>query len=205
MPFQPAPGVAKVTLTFNQGDQIAQNIFHVKTTEEWGAEFLENLVGVFYTWYQNNLQATQSVDVTLTTIEARDLTTEFAGYNSMTLTTDNTGAIANPVLPYNSTAAVKWTTGLTGRSTRGRTYHVGLSESSATGGELTSAARVALLDAYEQLIEDVSTAEIAWSLAVLSRVQDGVPLANAIAYDILDVACDFALDSQRRRLPGRGV
>jgi len=204
MAFQPAPGVAEVRMEYSGLNGFMVNIFHVKTTEEWTGEFLENLADLFLTWWRTDLQEFVSSGVTLDMIRVRDLTEEFAGYVELPIVSDNLGGLDSPVMPGNVTAAMKWTTGLTGRSTRGRTYHIGLSEVQCTGGLLTSAARAALITAYDQLRTDVSSAEIAWSLAVLSRVQDGVPLAEAIAYDILAVTTDFPLDSQRRRLVGRG-
>lgn len=205
MPFQPAPNVAKVTMTFSQGDEIAQNVYHVETGNSWSVEHLENLAQLFYNWWDEELKALVSTSVALEGIVTRDLTSEFDDEHTSAQAFPLAGTLASPVLPYNVTPVISWRTGLTGRSTRGRTYHVGLSEAQAVGGQLETAAQVALSAAYDDLLSRINADSEPWQLAVLSRVQGGATLAEAIPYGILVGIVDFALDSQRRRLPGRGV
>ena len=70
---------------------------------------------------------------------------------------------------------------------------------------ITDLVRTGLVDAYEQLTSDINSFDSSWVLAVLSRVQDGTPLAEAIAYEITAVSADLFVDSMRRRLAGRGA
>lgn len=205
MAFQPAPGVARLETVYAIPGGIAENVFHIKTTDDWSAEFLESLCTTFEEWWRAEMKPIQSQDISLTTIKARDLTTEFASYFELPVTTDNDGDIASPVMPGNVTASIKWTTGLTGRSTRGRTYHIGLAESQCAGSEITSGQRTAMLAAYDALEGYLTAEEPGWTMAVLSRVQNGATLPEAIAYEITGMALDVFLDSQRRRLSGRGV
>lgn len=205
MAFQPAPNVAKVTLTFKQGEQVAQNIMHVHTGNSWTTEHLENLCALFYAWWSTTLRPYVSTGVTLESIVARDLTEEFDDEVTHAGTFPLAGTLASPVLPFNSTPVISWRSGLTGRSTRGRTYHVGISEAQVAGGTLDSVAQAALQGAYEDLMEQISADSEPWQLGVLSRVQNGTPLTEAILYAFLSVIVDDAMDSQRRRLPGRGI
>lgn len=204
MAFQPAPGIIKVVMEFAQGGQSAVNIFHVKSDTIIGTGLLEDIVNLFDQWWEDELQDIVSSEVSLVGISARDLSEEFAAFYELGTGLPDTGTVGTPVLPFNCTACVSWRTGLTGRSTRGRTYHVGLHESAAAGGFLTSPAQVSLQAAYSALIPWLPDNNPDLKLVVLSRVQNGVPLAEALAYEILTATVDQALDSQRRRLPGRG-
>lgn len=204
MPFQPVPKVAEVRMIFQAFGQEMQNIYHVHTTETWSGEFLENLADTFLAWYTSDLRDLQSSSVTLEAIKVRDLSEEFAGYFEITPVADNVGTRESPMLPGNVTAVTTWTTGLTGRSTRGRTYHIGLTEDAVTGNELTGGFQAAMFIAYNNLISEISTEEAAWTLRVVSRVQGGLTLLEALSYEIIANALDSNTDSQRRRLAGRG-
>lgn len=192
-------------MTFSQGGQVAQNIYHVHTGNDWSVEHLENLADLFYAWWTTTMKPLVSSGVALESIVARDLTEEFDDEYAHNGAYPVAGTLASPQVPFNSTTVASWRSGLTGRSTRGRTYHIGLGEAQCVGGLLENAAQVALQGAYEDLMEQISADSEPWQLGVLSRVQDGVPLANALLYPFLSVLMDEALDSQRRRLPGRGV
>jgi len=205
MPFQPAPDIAKVVMTFSQGGQVAQNIYHVHTSNTWTEETLQDLAQLFYNWWDDHIQPICSTAVSLESIVVRDLSEEFGTEVTDTGSYPLPGLLDSPVLPFNSTPVISWRTGLAGRSTRGRTYHVGLSEAQASGGLLETAAQTALLAAYDALRTDIIADSEPWTLRVLSRVQGGTTLPEAIGYEILSTIVDEALDSQRRRLPGRGV
>lgn len=205
MAFQPAPGVAKVTMEYTQFGDTFVNTYHVKTEENWALEFLEGLVAIFWAWFQDEQADSISNTVTLSRIVARDLSTEFAAFLEFSPIAGNVGEKTSPAMPGNVTAVVSWGSGLTGRSTRGRTYVVGLTEEDVTGNELTSGARTAINTDYAQLRNNINGGDINWSMAVLSRVQNGVPLAEAIAYQITSVATDQFIDSMRKRLAGRGA
>lgn len=204
MPFQPAPDVAEVRMGFSYKGQKYQNIFHVKTSESWSAEFLENLSLFFLQYWEDNMLTYMSDQVHIDYCKVRDLTTEFAGYAEAAPATDVTGSRTSPAMPGNVTVANTWTTGLTGRSTRGRTYHVGLTEDMCLDNELASTFQGLLFSVYNDLIQAITTEDGAWTLGVLSRVQNGATLPEALFYEIVNSAVDPFLDSQRRRLAGRG-
>jgi len=205
MPFQPAPGVAKIAMNYSWANEQCISTFHVKTDAAWSAEFVENLANVCVQWFQLIGRDVMSEQVTLISVQVRDLSTEFAAYFEAFPVVDNVGTLTSPSLPMNVALAVKWTTGLTGRSTRGRTFHPGLTEADAVNGTIVEASRLAIVAAYRALFEGINAEDSDWHMSVLSRVQDGVPLAEAIAYEILDLGADTLLDSMRKRLVGRGA
>jgi hypothetical protein len=182
-----------------------ENVFHVKKPDAWSDSELLQLVNIGFTWWVNNLNDYQSDELTLIRVEARDLSTEFAPFATNTPLSGNAGLRESPPMPANVTLAIKWASALTGRSTRGRTYHIGLTEDQVEGQTINDVQRTGLINAYNQLRSDINSFDSTWVLSVLSRVQDGVPLAEAIAYEIASVTADEFIDSMRRRLAGRGT
>jgi len=205
MAFQPAPGVMRAVMEYLVSGQTMVNVLHVHSDEEIGAGSCEDLAAGLVDWWLNNLQPYVSTDVSLVNVIVRDLSTEFGAFFEHPGSLPAAGELASPVMPGNVTPVVSWSSGLTGRSTRGRTYHIGISETQCVGNLLSGAAQIALEAGYVALIEHVQEVNPEWDLVVLSRVQDGVPLAEAIGYGIINAGIDLALDSQRRRLSGRGT
>jgi len=113
------------------------------------------------------------------------------------------GTLTSPSVPGNVTWCVKFLTGLTGRSYRGRNYIMGMTEDATVGNQMDAGRAAAFVANYEALLDLVDATDFTW--VVLSRVQNNVPLANAIGAPIINVGyTDLNLDSQRRRLTGRG-
>jgi hypothetical protein len=77
-----------------------------------------------------------------------------------------------------------------------------MSESNTSGNQVSTTQRAAILEAYNALLTAVSG--LGYDLSVLSRVQDGVTLTTPVLTPINAVVMDSDIDSQRRRLTGRG-
>lgn len=105
-------------------------------------------------------------------------------------------------LPNNVTLCIKWTTENRGRSFRGRTYHVGLTESQVTDNEVVAVAMGQFTTAYGALLTDLATA--GWPLVIASRYANNQPRITGVATLVTGFSIDPFIDSQRRRLPGRG-
>lgn len=105
-------------------------------------------------------------------------------------------------MPNVITVAVKWVTALRGRSYRGRTYHIGLLETHILDNMITTAAQTLLQTYYVNLWGSVAilTAE----MVVASRIQGGVEREVGLMTPIIGFQIDRVVDTQRRRLPGRG-
>lgn len=204
MTFQPAPGIMQAIMEFSSNGQIMQNRLHVRSTETIGVGACEDLGATIKSWWNDELKAFVGTGTTLDAVKVRDLGEEFGAFFNYTAGLPLAGTLASPNMPGNVTAVVSWGSGLTGRSTRGRTYHVGLTESQCLTNLLESAAQSALGAAYAELPGILRAFSAEWTLVVLSRTHNHVPLAEAIGYEIVSSAVDQLLDSQRRRLSGRG-
>lgn len=209
MPFIPLPNAARVEMVYDYNGEIVENVFHVLGTVPFDATTLGDVGDVFFNWYENNLQGTQVVGATLEVIKVRALDSDTAPGIENTGGLPLSGSLTGDSLPNNSTVVIKWVTGLSGRSFRGRTYHIGLGAGDTVDpNTLSSSAQTALLTAYEALISEIETA--GYQLVVASLYHgvdtDGkpIPRTEGIATPIIGARLDLTLDSQRRRLPGRG-
>ena len=105
-------------------------------------------------------------------------------------------------MPNATTIAVKKNTGRAGRSYRGRVYHVGLTEIQVQDNRITPTATAAINTAYSTLITRYTAINCEWVVA--STQNNNVPRVVGVATPIVGVSVDPVIDSQRRRLPGRG-
>jgi hypothetical protein len=133
---------------------------------------------------------------------ARDLTVQNGLSLESTSSLPITGTNSNAGCSNNVTLAVKWQTGYAGRSYRGRTYFIGLTENNVTGDTVAGAYASGLQGAFEQLMSDLDGA--GFGMGVLSRYHNNAPRTAGVLTPITSVSVDTVIDSQRRRLQGRG-
>lgn len=109
-------------------------------------------------------------------------------------------------LPNNCTMAVHFATGAAGRSRQGRNYVPVLDRDDVVGNFIDSGWAANVVTAYSELIFPGSYVPDGWIWVVVSRMQGGVRPPEGEFHEILSVSVvDLVVDSQRRRLPGRGA
>lgn len=202
MPFVPIPNTARCELRFEQDGQQMANIFHVTKDEPMTVGDLNAIGGALVDWWEQLLPLVSNT-VTLREISLIDQTSA----NGLAILYNTglplIGGDAGAQMPNGTSLAIKWSTGLAGRSFRGRTYHIGFCETHCVGNEVASGHLANLIAAYQFLISTVTTA--GYSLSVASRVANGVPRTTGIATPILNASvADSTLDRQWKRMPGRG-
>lgn len=202
MAFVPFANCGQFSLCFEQYGQKMENVFHVQAASPMGVVELSGVSLIIADWWAGNLKAAQAANVTATKIIARaldSLTAPSIEWSGIPLGP----AIDTGVpLPGNVTFAVKWFTALGGRSYRGRTYHVGLADGYVTGQSLKGTAVAAFTIAYGHLIADLADED--YTLVVASRFSGKAERTTGVATEVIGCTIDGFLDSQRRRLTGRG-
>lgn len=200
MPFVAAPNIARVALIFNdtEGNE-AVNICHFRFDDPpMDNSFIGQLLDVIEAWAASDWATVSSQDWSLVRLEGRDLTTEFGTY--VVRAVSIAGDSLSQALPPQNTIAVSLRSIFSGRSRRGRLYHVGLAEGSNDGGYITPAAVLAITAVYEALRADVLVAN--WTWGVLSYVLDGAPRAVPLFTPYTSViVTDTIIDSQDKRKP----
>lgn len=209
MPFIPAENTARVEMVFSQNGQIVENVYHVAFAGSISPTMLTDMCAIFKAWWVTNLQGGVSNTVSLNVIKARDLTTSSGSAVEYTTGLPLVGGSSLHALPNNSTLAIKWSTGLAGRSFRGRTYHVGLTVGDLLdGNHLTTASQTAYTTEYQALVGDVEAGDANLVVASFYSGVDGlgkpIPRSSAVITNIDNAIVNATLDSQRRRLPERG-
>lgn len=205
MAFIPVPDTAEVVMTYTlSGGAQVKNVYNVREASilTWDTTQLNALVDEFVAWETDEARAIRSNGCTLTTVTARDLTEadSFVVERAVSVA----GQVVSPLMPANVTFCVKSTTGLAGRTHRGRTYWVGLAEGQVTNDFVVSTTRDAIRDALNAL--GTALQALGWALVVVSRQIDNLPRTTGLATDITEwLYIDSRVDTQRRRLLGEGT
>jgi hypothetical protein len=188
----------QAVLQFTQEAQILQNVLNFIRFGGFTDEEVVSVAEDLITWWNDELKTDVPSEVALTQVRARRLDEEDSPIFEVSTGLPLAGTASGP-LPNNVTLAVKTLTGLGGRRRRGRVYHVGLRTGkllSTDVNRIDPGSLSGILDAYRALRDfSFSVADTSW--CVWSRISGQGTV-------ITEVASDGVVDSQRRRLPGRG-
>lgn len=203
MPFQPAPKIALVEIIYRLAGETVENTFHAFNSNGWNAQSLSNMVALVASWAEDQLMPRLSADLQLVEVQATDLGAQVSAQVSYSFPVGVLGGLAVPALPNNVAFCVTLLTALRGRSARGRMYITGIPETVVTNNTVTQEWSGQITTAVQSLRDQLFAASIA--MVVCSRQTGGAPRPEAVGYWITTaLAKDPTVDSQRRRLPGRG-
>lgn len=205
MAFQPAPDCVLVQLEGSLDGQQTINDLSFRSTigPRTAADVIELLTAIA-DWYTGQLVPFFNIAWQGRRAKAKGLSNEnaFAAEISMI---GSDGLVTGEAMPNNVTMSVSFQTGLSGRSHRGRNYVPGLSDSIVDGNIIDSSWAASIATAYQGLVFPSEFVPDGWVWVIISRQQDGVVPAEALFFEVvLATAIDLVVDSQRRRLPGRG-
>jgi len=171
----------------------------------WTLIQIDDMIAAIGAEYSSHFQQTAGPQLTLTQIVGTDLTSADGFQSTFFFASPLTGTEGGPRMPNSAAKTISFTTGRAGRSTRGRNKLGGL-----TGDLMSDENHVnttyetyvrTLYDGIQNAITDAG-----YEFVVLSRVADGVERAEGVTYSITQIGFNNnRLDSQRRRLPGRGA
>jgi len=205
MAFIPVPDTALASLICNVANKSLVNTLWFELSGGWDSSSLLDLATKLADWWWTNVANLCSNAVTLQEITARDMSEESGPIMSFFPSAANVGSRGSPVLPGNVTWAIQFKTGLAGRSFRGRNYVIGLAEDQATGDAVASTTAAAYIVAYAALNAEINE-EIPAVHVVASRYNNGAPREVGVTTAVTTYGfADLWLDSQRRRLQGRGT
>ena len=202
LPFQPAPNTARYEVIFTQDGQRIENVFHVLFSSIFTTTHLFEAVAHFRDWWAGAGKGMASDAVSVATVVMSSLQDPTAPTLEFPTSDWPTGTRTSPAMPMNVTVAVSLRTALRGRSYRGRIYHVGLTEDMIANSVLLPTYVADVAASYSDLKSRLATG--GFQLCVLSRVNGGVRRTTGVSTPVESILVDAFLDSQRRRLPGRG-
>lgn len=202
MAFIPVPDVAMVELVFRQDGQVCENTLYFQGAASWDATNLTTLAEEVRDWWIAGPRLDTSDTVGLTSVKATSLASQSAPGVEVTDLLPADGTEVSPPLPNNVTQAVTFVTALRGRSYRGRNYRVGLTEAMVVANQVDVGYTTSWVGFYQTLDTDVTVNSA--QHVVVSRYENNVPRATGVATPVVSYKADRVIDSQRRRLPGRG-
>lgn len=203
MAFIPVPDTIAVEFRMLWDTQKVENTAWFFNGFGQDAGTLETLLNELTAWWVDEYAPLIVNDVTLTGVYGRimDTPTSPALLNIDGLGT--AGGIDGSANPNNVSFAIQFGTGIPGRSFRGRNYIVGIDENAVTANAIAAATANAFVAAYTALGAAAAVAGQQWVVA--SRFTAGAPRTTGITTPVETASyVDLIVDSQRRRLPGRG-
>lgn len=203
MPFVPVPEAVQVEMIYSLNGQTVENVLHFRTADSINTASMTALATNLGLWWSSDLRPFFATTVSLLRIRVTDITNvtgpvvEYGGGLPLV------GTGIGTQMPNNVALVITKRTDQRGRSYRGRIYHFGWTEEQNTINVVSPTIVNAVLAAYNEL-KAFPSGTHTWNLSVVSRYQNGNWLVEGIATPVTQLTTDGSIDSQRRRLPGRG-
>ena len=204
-PFIPIPNTASVELIYSLFGDVVENCFSVSSNTPFSFAALQDIRAQFDSWHAASFVGCLCADTVLQRIRTRALDSSAGATEDYHLPIPRGGTIGGGSFPSNVTFAIKLATGLAGRSYRGRIYMPSICGSCQSANQVTSAAQSVYLGSLQSLMANLHAHNANWNLCVASRYNNGAwrtvgVCTIATGWSIVNAG----IDSQRRRLPGRG-
>lgn len=205
-PFIPALNCARVELFYSVNLVTAENVFHVSKGSPYSPSDLVTLRNTVNTWDSSTWLNARGVGCSLFRIRCTALDTAGSPVDDYLLPTARAGSVSGTLLPANAAFCIKIATALAGRSYRGRWYTVGMTTGflGATSNQIasgTASAYITDLGALKTALTGAGSTIGVLSYATGMAWRTTAHFEPATGF----VAVDLNIDSQRRRLTGRGI
>lgn len=206
MAFIPVHNCLEAQLVFNQQGEVVENTlyFAYGNSTEIDYEAESDLAAALADWWDTYIKSLVAPDTSLLRILVTDLNAVDGLGIEYSSGLPIAGTAGSGSAPNNVTLAIKFATGLRGRSNRGRNYIVGLPQQYVADNSVNGAYVANWVNSYQLLTDTENTAGFSWSVA--SRYHNNAPRTPAGVTNLITQVSvtDLVIDSQRRRLPGRG-
>lgn len=202
-PWIPAVNTVKTELLATWDSQIVENVHWWLYSTPPSISDMTALGQAIRDWWVAQIKPIQATAVTLNKVKCTDMNTQVSPVVEVTSSLPQSGIGGGDTLPNNCAVVVKWLTANRGKSYRGRTYFYGLQEANVTKNTVSSVHTAQILAAYTALKNLVVTPQPV--LVVASFATGNQWRTQALTTGIIDLTVEDTIDSQRRRLPGRGA
>lgn len=194
-------------MIYTQGSQRLENVYWVTKGTVPIAADLTALWTLFRDWENTSGKTQRMSPVSCVLISLASRHAVGAPVYEAAVSPVIAGSQPAAVAPPFNTMAVRHSTGLSGRSYRGRTYHIGMAQVWNDGdGLVTAVVANAIAACYNLLRTNLATA--GWTLCVASLYSGvemvngyrrGIPRAAGILTPILTSTCERGIDTRRSR------
>lgn len=184
--------------------QRVENVVHVEVPGGIDAAVIADTANEVGAWVLDTYLPLLSASVVFLNVEAKNLNIVDGGVAIFNAPPGSVGGIGSPGEPGNVSYTISLRTAQSGRSFRGRKYVPGIPASKRTENTIDATWSGQLVAAFNDLIAVLQALDK--FLVVVSRVADGVERAIGVATHVETAqVTDLFIDSQRRRLTGRGT
>lgn len=159
---------------------------------------LAQLAQDWWTHHQAELRACYSASVNFMSVTLRDMSSNAGAEGIYTLPAGTNGLDSVATLPLATNCVASLRSATVGRSGRGRWYFTGIPGDKQIGNTVSGSYVTRVLSAAGLMASFSGNGTFATTAVVASRV-------HAALYPIVAVIVDIFIDSQRRRLTGRGT
>jgi len=205
MPFVAVPGAYSCDLHYTLDGQNIHNIFGVAPLNPAAPFSMPAVVNAIGAWAMEDWMTNFSSDLILQEVSLRNLGFEGAEGVFADNVTPTAGSKTTNSCPNNVAFCLTLRTLLAGRSYRGRLYAAGLAETDVNRSRLDPVVASEIIASGNALLDQLTTG-INAMMVVISRYHNKVPRTPPLFTQVhLVAAFDNVVDSQRRRLPGRGT
>jgi hypothetical protein len=180
-----------------------QNVFYAELPGGYTLADLSALAAVMDAQVQGTWKSQQVTDAVYDHVEVRGLAklNDFVASNNANA---GPGVAAGGSLPNNATIAIKKSSGLTGRSARGRTYWIGVPNvelRDANENEVEAAYLADVVTAVDSIRSSIDSTPL-WVPVLVSRFSGGVERDEGETFPwVTTESVNNRMDSQRNRLP----
>jgi len=205
MAFIPVDNCIGVELRMRLDSQRVENTLYFYKVTGWTAADLPVVFNALLVWWNTYYSVPVSNQLSLNEIKVTDLSSDVGfSFEIPTPTPKPTGDSAEPAAPNNVALCISFRTASRGRSSRGRNYVPGIPKTAITANTVDSLTVSGIAAAYNQLLVVADGLGADW--VVVSRFHDNAPrTAGVVSFINAATVVDATVDSQRRRLPGRGL
>lgn len=205
MAFVPSANIGEARVICLLDGQITNNILHFAfDSPPITSGDIAALAAAVDTWFGSSVLTLLSASLQYLRTETRDLTSQ-AGDRGAANSMAGEGSAGGDVCPNNVAPCISFQTIQGGRSGRGRFYLPGIPKAVTTASHLQTSFMNDLGIAFNDLLPGNDLAPPGWTWVVLSKTTGGAPRPGGVGYPVtLAYFTDGIVDSQRRRLPGRG-
>ncbi len=203
MAFQRVPNSAEIAHTFMQQNKITQNTYYAQFAGAYSQSDIQTLADEVDNVFALNFVTEMCSDVIYVRTDVRGLDTE----NDLEATQNagtGPGTHIGDSLPNQVTFSIKKSSGLTGRSARGRTYWCGIPSNErdvANENFLESVYAAAIVNDVDFIRLTIDTIP-GWSAVLVSRFANKVARVEGVTFPWATTSnVDLRLDTNRGRLP----
>ena len=203
-PFIPFAGVAKAEFRYTLAGQQVENVIYVKgESTPMSTDSMRSIGDVLSAWYTVNEAPLVVTHIVLNEIKLTAMDTFDGPALSYTDGLPVAGTSTGTGLPNNVSLAVKLSSESRGRSATGRWFIAGIPVGVLSDANTVSSGWAGFQKAaFDALILAFGSTTFRWVIASY-RTHNEWRTVGA-THDVSGISVDRTVDSQRRRLPGRG-